>query len=179
MRYSDEHKQTVRAKIVDAASRALRRDGLDGVSIPALMKRAGLTHGGFYSHFDDRDELVAEAVRHAAHETADGVFAAAPSLDAALAAYLSAHHVDHAERGCVVAALGADAPRQRAPVREVFAWAARGLLQLVQDKLSTQRKGLSDEALEITSRMVGAVVLARLLDDPTLRSRLLSVARRR
>ena len=179
MRYPDEHKDTVRARIVETASRALRRSGLDGVSIPALMKKVGLTHGGFYSHFGDRDELVAEAVRHAALETAEGVFESAPTLDAALAAYLSEQHADHPDHGCVVAALGADAPRQRAPVRKAFGWAAVGLLQLVQDKLDSRQKTPSDEALELTSRMVGAIVLARLLDDPRLTARLLAVARRR
>lgn len=179
MRYPDEHKDAVRARIVEAASRALRLSGLDGVSIPALMKKVGLTHGGFYSHFTDRDELVAEAVRHAALETAEGVFDPAPTLDEALAKYLSAQHAEHPDHGCVVAALGADAPRQRAPVRKAFGWAAAGLLQLVQDKLDSRQKTPSDEALEVTSRMVGAIVLARLLDDPRLTARLLAVARRR
>lgn len=179
MRYPDEHKDAVRSRIVEAASRALRRSGLDGVSIPALMKKAGLTHGGFYAHFGDRDELVAEAVRHAALETAEEVFESAPTLDEALARYLSEAHAEHPDHGCVVAALGADAPRQRAPVRRAFGWAAAGLLQLVQQKLDSRQKSPSDEALEITSRMVGAIVLARLLDDPRLTARLLAVARRR
>ncbi len=169
----------MRARIVEAASRALRRSGLDGVSIPALMKKAGLTHGGFYAHFSDRDELVAEAVRHAALETAEEVFESAPTLDEALARYLSVAHADRPDHGCVVAALGADAPRQHAPVRRAFGWAAAGLLQLVQEKLDSRQKSPSDEALELTSRMVGAIVLARLLDDPRLIARLLAVARRR
>lgn len=179
MRYPDEHKDAVRARIVEAASRALRRSGLDGVSIPALMKKAGLTHGGFYAHFSDRDELVAEAVRHAALETAEEVFESAPTLDEALARYLSVAHADRPDHGCVVAALGADAPRQHAPVRRAFGWAAAGLLQLVQEKLDSRQKSPSDEALALTSRMVGAIVLARLLDDPRLIARLLAVARRR
>jgi TetR/AcrR family transcriptional repressor of nem operon len=179
MRYTAEHKETVRAKIVDEASRALRRSGLDGVSIPALMKRVGLTHGGFYAHFADRDELVAEAVRQGAEQTAARVFEGVPSLDASLNAYLSAEHAEHPEEGCVVAALGADAPRQRAPVRKAFAYAARGLLALVQKKLSPATRELSDEALEVTSRMVGALVLARIVEDPKLASRLLATARRR
>lgn len=178
MRYSEDHKDGVRAKIVAAASRALRQSGLDGVSIPALMKRVGLTHGGFYAHFSDRDELVAEAVRHAGLETSARVFEAAPDLEAALAAYVSASHVDHPEQGCVVAALGAEAPRQRTPVRRAFGLAAAGLLRLVQEKLDSRAKVPTDEALEIASRMVGAVVLARLLDDQRLITRLLAVARR-
>ena len=74
MRYPDGHKEAVKERIVRAASRALRRHGLEGVSIPALMKQAGLTHGAFYTHFKNRDELVAEAVLSAAAETAAGAF---------------------------------------------------------------------------------------------------------
>ena len=69
MRYPDGHKEQVRAQIVRTAARALRELGLEGISIPALMKKAGLTHGGFYVHFKDRDDLVAAAVEHAAAET--------------------------------------------------------------------------------------------------------------
>jgi len=179
MRYSEEHKETVRSKIVEEASRALRRSGLDGVSIPSLMKRAGLTHGGFYSHFADRDELVAAAVKFAAHETGAGIFEGSDSLDGALAGYLSPQHVEHPDRGCVVAALGTDAPRQRAPVRRAFAYAAQGLIRLVQQKLAPKADPAvpTDAALELTSRMVGAIVLARLVNDPQLAKRLLAVAR--
>jgi TetR/AcrR family transcriptional repressor of nem operon len=180
MRYPEEHKEAVRSRIVEEASRALRKAGLDGVSIPALMKRAGLTHGGFYAHFENRDELVAEAVRFAASETGDGVFERASSLDEALAAYLSPRHVEAPEAGCVVAALGAEGPRQPATIRRAFAWAARGLIDLVQQKLTPGRERArpTDEALDVTARMVGAVVLARLVDDEQLSRRLLTVARR-
>jgi TetR/AcrR family transcriptional regulator, transcriptional repressor for nem operon len=179
MRYSEEHKQTVRGRIVEAASRALRKAGLDGVSIPALMKKAGLTHGGFYAHFEDRDELVAEAVRFAANETGTSVFEQAPTLDAALEAYLSPAHVTNPAAGCVVAALGAEGPRQAATVRRAFAFAAEGLIDLVQQKLSDGKAPTtpSDEALSVTARMVGAVVLARLVADPALARRVLQVAR--
>ncbi len=178
MRYTDEHKATVRAKIIAEASAALRRAGLDGVSIPALMKRAGLTHGGFYAHFEDRDELVAEAVEHAARQTRDAVFENATGLEDVFDVYLSRDHVRHPERGCVVAALGADAPRQRAVVRKAFSYAATGLLSLVQKKLGGKADPLSDEAIERAALMVGAVVLARLIDDDALVDRLLSIARR-
>jgi TetR/AcrR family transcriptional repressor of nem operon len=178
MRYSAEHKESVRARIVEAASRALRKSGLDGVSIPALMKKVGLTHGGFYAHFSDRDALVAEAVRHASEETGARVFDASPDLGAALEAYLSPMHAAHPEHGCVIAALGADAARQRAPVREAFGRATLGLLRLVHRKLGGQGAEPSDEALTLTSQMVGAVVLARAIDDPKLAARILRAARR-
>jgi TetR/AcrR family transcriptional repressor of nem operon len=179
MRYTDEHKAAVRAKIVAQASAALRKAGLNGVSIPALMKRAGLTHGGFYAHFEDRDELVAEAVEHAARETSAALFERAASLEEVLDGYLSFEHVRHPERGCVVAALGAEAPRQRAVVRKAFSYAAKGLIAHVHNKLGGEGFAPSEQALECAARMVGAVVLARLLDDESLARRLLAAARRR
>lgn len=179
MRYSAEHKDSVRARIVEHASRALRKSGLDGVSIPALMKKAGLTHGGFYAHFADRDELVAEAITHASHETGSAVFDGSPDLGTCLARYLSVDHVAHPDHGCVVAALGSDATRQRASVRRAFAHAALGLARLVQRKLGpTRATEPSDEALALTSQMIGAVILARVVDDPKLAARILRAAQR-
>lgn len=180
MRYPDGHKETVRDKIVAAASRALRKGGLGGVSIPQLMKKAGLTHGGFYGHFESRDELVAAAIDRAADETAEHVFGPEVDLAGALRAYLSPVHVRAPEGGCVIAALGTEARGQAAPVRRSFARGARGLLRLIETKLHPGAPAgeLSDEALRLTATMVGAVVLARLVDDPALADRLLSTARR-
>jgi hypothetical protein len=88
-------------------------------------------------------------------------------------------HVEHPEEGCVVAALGTDGPRQAPPVRKAFAEVARGLLRLVERKLHRDRpaRALSNEALRVASTMVGAVVLARLVDDPKLADRILRAAR--
>ena len=180
MRYSESHKQTVRARIVEAASHALRQGGLDGVSIAALMKMAGLTHGGFYAHFRDRDELLAEAITFAAGQTGQGVFSEkAGSLQATLEKYLSKGHVDHPEGGCVLAALGTDAPRQREPVRRAFAEVARGFIRHLEKKLHPHSPpgSLSDDTLALAARMLGAVVLARLVRDEPLAERILAAAR--
>jgi TetR/AcrR family transcriptional repressor of nem operon len=176
MRYPDGHKAEVRARIVEAASHAIRRDGLDGVSIPALMKQVGLTHGGFYAHFRDRDELVAAAVGVAADETAERVFGG--DLAASLDAYLSAAHLAHPDVGCVVAALGAEAPRQKAPVRKAFARAARGLIQRVEARLHPRSRSLHRDSLALTAQLVGAVVLARLVQDPALAQQILESVRK-
>lgn len=180
MRYPEGHKEEQRARIVDAAASALRRHGIDGVSIPALMKKVGLTHGGFYGHFANRDELVAAAVSEAAARTGKGVFEDTATLEDALRLYLSPDHVAHPEDGCVLAALGTDAGRQPARVRRAFAAAARGLVDLVQAKLRPggPRASPSDEALLRTAQMIGAVVLARLVDDEALAKRVLAAARR-
>jgi TetR/AcrR family transcriptional repressor of nem operon len=181
MRYPEGHKDAMRARIVEAASRALRRDGLDAVSIPALMKSVGLTHGGFYVHFRDRDELVAEAVAFAANETVERIFAGDDGpVDEWLRAYVSEGHAAHPALGCVLAALGTEAPRQSATVRRSFAEAAGALLRQVQRKLhpTSKRAAPADDALVLASRMVGAVVLARLVRDEALAKRILAAAAR-
>jgi TetR/AcrR family transcriptional repressor of nem operon len=177
MRYPESHNAEVRARIVDAASRALRKDGLEAVSIPKLMKAAGLTHGGFYVHFKDRDELVAEAILHAGQ---DGAFSPDASPGESFTTYLSKGHVEHPELGCVVAALGMEGARERGRVRKAFAEAARSLLRHVEKRLfpKSAKGALSDEALTKTSQMVGAVILARLVQDEELAERILASARK-
>jgi AcrR family transcriptional regulator len=180
MRYPDGHKETVRARIVDAATRALQLGGLDGVSIPALMKQAGLTHGGFYGHFKDRGALLAAAIARSAEGTARGVFGdATKNVDAMLSDYLSMGHVQHPELGCVLAALGTEGGRQPAAVRKAFAQTARGFLHLVQKKLhpSSGPNTLGADALALAAQMIGAVVLARLVQDEALAERILAAAR--
>lgn len=180
MRYPAGHKQAVRARIIEEASHALRREGLAGVSIPALMKQVGLTHGGFYGHFEDRDELVAAAVAFAGEESRAKIFAdPAGGLEQVLQAYLSTAHVKDPAGGCSLAALGTEATRQAPAVREAFAEAARGLLKLVQEKRQpgSPADSLDDETLALTARMVGAVMLARLVGDETLADRILAAAR--
>jgi len=178
MRYPEGHGESVRSRIVEAASRALRREGLAAVSIPKLMKLVGLTHGGFYVHFRDRDELVAEAV---AFSSTDSALADDAPRAEAFARYLSREHVRNPEFGCVVAALGIEGARQRGPVRRAFGEAALRLLRGVERKLHPKaaKGALSDEALATASRIVGAVVLARLVQDESLANRLLDSAKAR
>jgi TetR/AcrR family transcriptional repressor of nem operon len=180
VRYPEGHKAAVRAVIVQHAAQLLRRDGLSGVSIPALMKAAGLTHGGFYAHFASREEVVAAAVHAAAAETNGGAMSADDgALDVMLARYLSKGHVDHRSGGCVLAALGSEGARQPEPVRGAFAHAARGFLRRVEDRRAPggPAGALSDEGLRLAAQMLGAVVLARLVDDDALAERILGAAR--
>jgi TetR/AcrR family transcriptional repressor of nem operon len=181
MRYPESHKESVRTRIIDAASRALRAEGIDGVSIPKLMKLVGLTHGGFYAHFRDRDELVAEAVMAAGQEQAERTLAEGTKPpEERFRGYLSKAHVDHPEVGCVLATLGTEAPRQAPSVRRAFARIGRGFLRRIETVLHPKSEPgtLSDEALETAARMVGALVLARLVQDDALAERILDAARR-
>jgi TetR/AcrR family transcriptional repressor of nem operon len=181
MRYPDTHKAEVKEKIVRAAARLFRRDGLEAVSIPSLMKEVGLTHGGFYNHFEDRDALVAEALLAAAHDGA--VADESRSFEATVRDYLSEAHAQHPELGCVLAALGSDAVRQGKGVRRTFAEVARGFFSRIEAKrLGATRAGRrtspTDETLAVGAQLVGAVLLARLVDDPELAKRILAVARK-
>ena len=178
MRYPEGHKEGVSARIVESAARAIRKHGIDGVSIPKLMKLAGLTHGGFYGHFRDRDDLIAQAVVRAARDSKMSGDTPAPQ---AFETYLSKAHALHPERGCVVAALGAEAARQKGPVRRIFAEIGRRFLRHVERRIhpdAPKDGSLSDEALATASRIVGAIVLARLVQDDALAERILAAAKR-
>lgn len=178
MRYPDGHKEAVRETIVRSAAKALRENGISGIGIPALMKAAGLTHGGFYTHFRDRDALVAEAIRAAGEATAQSAFGAELSLAETLERYLSLAHLEHPAEGCVVAALAAESPRQVSSVRRAFGEVTRGLIGLVSAKLGGKSaRSPSNAALRLAATMVGAVVLARAVDDQALAERILRVAR--
>ncbi len=177
MRYPEGHKENVSTRIVGATARALRQDGIEAVSIPKLMKLAGLTHGGFYVHFRNRDELIAKAVAHAAKGS---LLAGDKSASEMFDAYLSKEHALHPEHGCVIAALGTEGARQKGSVRRAFAQIGRSFLRQVERRLhpETPKGSLSDEALATASRMVGAIVLARLVHDDELAERILAAAKR-
>src|SRR5687768_16750032 len=110
-------------RIVDAAARAIRRSGYGGTGVADIMKAAGLTHGGFYAHFASREAMLAEAADRAGAEAVAAsahIAAAAPpqhALQSLLHAYLSKQHLESIERGCPVAALGSEMPRQAPEVR--------------------------------------------------------------
>jgi len=125
--------------------------------------------------------LAAEAVRAAAQETASRVLSGdRGGLQAVLEAYLSPEHVERPADGCVLAALGSEARQQHAPVRRAFAEAARGFLGHLQGRLhpAGDSRHLNDDTLALAARMVGAVVLARLVDDQPLANQILKAAKR-
>jgi TetR/AcrR family transcriptional repressor of nem operon len=181
MRVSREVAEQNRKSVVDTASRLFRENGYDGIGVAALMKAAGLTHGGFYKQFEDKAALAAEATEAALNEDRGkwaGVIASsggagAGSPAAALADwYLSPQHAGMRAEGCAFAALASEAPRQPAPVRAAFTRAIEESAALL-----TTPDTPSDEALRQLSAMVGALVLARATDDPGLADDILSAAR--
>jgi TetR/AcrR family transcriptional repressor of nem operon len=168
-------KEATHERIVQAAARAIRRSGYSGTGVADIMKDAGLTHGGFYAHFDSREAMLAEAADRAGAEsvaTLERIAAAAPpekSLQTLLRAYLSKEHLESAESGCPMAALGSEMPRQAPEVRRAATRRIKEAIDLVARQLPEWGKPAAHEqALATLSTMVGAMVLARAVDDPKL-----------
>src|SRR3954447_7260447 len=130
-------KEATHERIVETAARAIRRSGYSGSGVAEIMKEAGLTHGGFYAHFDSREGMLAEAADRAGADTVaflTRVAAAAPpkqELEAMLRSYLSKEHVEAIEGGCAVAALGWDMPRQSPRVRRAAPRRIKEMIDLV------------------------------------------------
>lgn len=177
-------KDVTHQRIVDVAARAIRRSGYDGTGVATIMREAGLTHGAFYAHFESRAAMLAEAAQHAFAQAADAMaeltdgVATDKALDALLAGYLSKAHQEQVDTGCPLAALGSDTARQSPEVRCV---ATRHVKELIDNvaRLSPGwgQPGSHERALVTVSTMVGALLLARAVDDPSLSRKLRETAR--
>jgi TetR/AcrR family transcriptional repressor of nem operon len=176
MRVTKEKAAENRERIVAAASRLFREKGFDGIGLDAIMEGVGLTHGGFYRHFGSKDELAAEAVSRGLAASATRQ-AAYPSLKDLVTAYLSPAHRDDPGNGCVMAALGGDIARQSPGVRRALtAYVAEQLTRLAR-RIGGRRRASRAQAIATLSGLVGALVLARAVDDPSLSNEILAAAR--
>jgi len=168
-------KDATHERIVGVAARAIRRSGYDGTGVADIMKEAGLTHGAFYSHFASREAMLAEAVGRACAESAAAaadVVAKVPpgqALASMLAAYLSREHVEHFDVGCPLAALGSETSRQVPEVRRVTTRHIKEMIDLVaRQSPDWGQPGAHERALVTIATMVGALMLARAVDEPGL-----------
>jgi AcrR family transcriptional regulator len=174
-RPAPSRKEATHDRIVATAARAIRRGGYGGAGVAEIMKEAGLTHGGFYAHFESREGMLAEATDRAG---ADGMArlaqaaAAAPpgkALQAMLRTYLSREHMECAETGCAAAALGSEVPRQSPKVRRAATRRLKEMIDLVaRQSPNWGQSGAHEQALVMVATAVGALVLARAVDDPRL-----------
>lgn len=169
MRYQADHKDKTRALILAEASRAVRKDGAHSVSLASVMKAVGLTHGGFYTHFSSRDDMLTAALEQTfrdtrdrwAHETLDRT--PKDGLLRYVDWYLSRAHRDHREAGCVIAALGGELSQLAPACQQVFADGSRHLVALLAAHIARLPRDDADElAPSILSELVGALVLARI-----------------
>ena len=165
-------KEATHERIVEAAARAIRRSGYDGTGVADIMKDAGLTHGGFYAHFDSREAMLAEAADRAGAEAvaASARIAGSASPERALSelvrAYLSKTHVQNVETGCPVAALGSEMPRQAPEVRRAATRRIKEMVDLVaRQSPDWGQPDAHERALVTVATMVGALILSRAVDD--------------
>lgn len=184
-RTAPSRKEVTHERIVGAAARAIRRSGYGGTGVADIMKDVGLTHGGFYAHFASREAMLAEAADRAGAESVAAltrVAAAAPpqeALRSMIRAYLSKEHVEDAETGCPVAALGSEMPRQASKVRRAATRRIKEVIDLVAKYCPDRGEPEAHaRALITVATMVGALVLARAVDDPKLSEALREAALR-
>lgn len=186
MRYSESHKDETRRRVLKAAAAAVRARGPDGVGVAEIMAEAGLTHGGFYAHFPNKAALVAAAVTEAFEQSrrrfgrlTEGM-SAEQALGAFVDAYVSAEHRNNPQRGCPIAMLSSDLPRQAPSVRTAFDAGVTGLIARLTGWLPEddprERVAL---ATSLLAEMAGVVAFSRAISDDALAERLLDDSRAR
>ena len=179
MKVSREQAAQNRERILEAAGQRFRERGFEGIGVADLMKEAGLTHGGFYGHFSSKEDLIAEASARALAQSlalwgklADR--APGDPLSALAGAYLTSRHRDNPGAGCVLAALGPDVSRQGPAVRRTVADHVRSacdlLAKLIPGKSKSARRR---KAISTYATLVGAMVMARAVDDRALSQEIL------
>ncbi|ADM69446.1 putative HTH-type transcriptional regulator [Paenibacillus polymyxa E681] len=179
MPYPKGHKMKVRSKIVESAAQAFRANGIHDVSVPFIMKGAGLTHGGFYSHFDNKEQLVAETCRYAVSDTLALLQEAidqekqASKINVVIDYYLSTHHRDRTEIGCIIPALSVEIARSSEEIRQIFTQELERMITFISNLAGMDLSKSS----ALFSSMVGSLVLARSVNDPKLSDSLLSAGK--
>jgi TetR/AcrR family transcriptional regulator, transcriptional repressor for nem operon len=182
MRYPDTRKEETRARIVEGAAAQLRAAGVNGIGVADLMRSVGLTHGGFYAHFESKEALVAEALDAALDQTMGYLRAAAEAApknaarQAIAESYLSAKHRDQPDKGCGIAALGADIARLSPATRAVFDQKLEQMIALIAEH-SGARADARRKAIGMIATMVGALVMARAVKSRPLSEEILEAAR--
>jgi TetR/AcrR family transcriptional regulator, transcriptional repressor for nem operon len=174
MRRSKEDKAASHERIVEIAAARIRESGTEQPGVAEIMRAAGLTHGGFYKHFESRNELITEAVERALTDSESRLRDATSGADDPLAAfaesYLSTAHRDDPASGCGVVALGTDIPRVGGPAQDAYRSQVDRYLAHLQSLLGDdENDDTRREATVTLSAMIGALMIARAL-GPTPRS---------
>ncbi|KRP92142.1 MULTISPECIES: TetR/AcrR family transcriptional regulator [Bradyrhizobium] len=184
MRYSREHKQETHDRIVKKASVRLREKGAHGIGVADLMKEAGLTHGGFYAHFDSREALVIEAFAYAMDRSMEhwrkltGEVAPEKRLALIAESYLSTLHRDNPGHGCSIPALGAEIARESPKTRKAFAGKLDEMIEALTDTISNMpRKAARKQAIATLATMAGTMLLARIAGSSELSDEMLKAGR--
>jgi TetR/AcrR family transcriptional repressor of nem operon len=184
MRYSKEHKLETHARIVKKASVRLREKGAHGVGVADLMKDAGLTHGGFYAHFDSREALVIEAFAYAMDRATERWRQLAERttpdkrVAAIVEAYLTPEHRDDPGRGCAIPSLGAEIARESPKTRRAFAAKLEHMIDALAAQMpNVPRKAARKRATATLATMMGTMVLARIAGSGEFSEEILAAGR--
>lgn len=184
MRYQPDHKIKVHQKIVKDASQRVRAEGLTGASVSTVMRDTGLTHGGFYKHFESKDELLLESLGEAFRDVLDRLVSVAnqskpeTAWKAIVKTYLSPEHCSHAENGCPLAALAPELMRTDQEMKRRISHELTNYRDRMVPFMPGRRTFDKERAFfVIFSTMIGTVQIARLLPDPALREKMLANAR--
>jgi TetR/AcrR family transcriptional regulator, transcriptional repressor for nem operon len=184
MRYSKEHKLETHARIVKKASVRLRERGAHGVGVADLMKEAGLTHGGFYAHFDSREALVIEAFADAMDRSTERWRKLAEQtppekrLATIVGTYLTPLHRDDPGHGCAVPTLGAEIARESPKTRKAFAAKLEQMIDMLAAQIPEQpRKAARKQAMAVIATMMGTLVLARVAGNGDFSDEILGAGR--
>jgi TetR/AcrR family transcriptional repressor of nem operon len=176
MRVTREKAAENRERIVETASRLFREKGFDGVGLDAIMQDAGLTHGGFYGHFASKEDLAAEAVVQALAKSAE-LQRRYTNISDFVSNYLSESHYADRANGCALAALGGDIARRGDGVRSATASHVRTQLERLAGLFRGTAAVRRRRAIATLAGIVGALTLARVVEDPVLSDEILSTAR--
>jgi TetR/AcrR family transcriptional repressor of nem operon len=178
MRYSKGHKRATRQRILEAAGRRFKQDGIDGAGLATVMSDAGLTNGAFYAHFSSKEDLVANVLAdqlRAQRQSFDAQPSDRAGLEAFVRSYLSPEHRDRFADGCPSAALLDEIARRPPDTRDVFTEEVMGVIDDIASRLDpTEVDGARADALTIFGLMVGTLQLARTLTDRDLSDQLLA-----
>ena len=171
-RYGKDHKLATRRRIIDAAGRRLKRDGIDGSGVATLMADAGLTNGAFYAHFDSKEHLVASTVADQLREQRETY--SSQSLEEIVRGYLSIHHRDDTERGCPAAALLDEIARSSDAVKRAYTDGQVAIIDDIAARLAPDDpQSARVQALGAFALMVGTLQVSRALADKRLADELL------
>jgi TetR/AcrR family transcriptional repressor of nem operon len=177
MKVSREVAAANRDRVLEAAARLFRERGIDGVALADVMREAGLTHGAFYGQFASKEALAAEAARHAMTAAA-ARWARRGAVDLAgfAAAYCSPEHRDRPDRGCALPTLAVEAARRGGAVKAAIGEGVEAAASRLAARMAPPPAAQPDAALAALATMVGALVLARAVDDRSLSDRILAAA---
>ena len=178
MRYGKDHKQATRQRIVEAAGRRFKQDGIDGAGVATVMSDAGLTNGAFYSHFRSKEDLVANVLAdqlRAQRQSFDAQSSDRAGLEAFIRSYLSPEHRDQSADGCPSAALIDEIVRRPAATKRVFTDELTATMNDIASRLDpTDVEAARADALALFGFMLGTLQLARALTDRDLSDQLLA-----